>query len=344
MLHLIIKDKNCVLGDIDILPQNTIYDLKLEIMKLNKQPDDNFFVVFQGIVLIDERSIGSYNIHTNATLYVSYPSNYSKPKDTEVKKKKNTTNDLQKQFAKLVSDVISKNPDAYLGLLKNNPEFKRMAEENPQLQHTLNDEDLLSGQLSMMINPENSDIMARSIDRMMNSVETMPGGFQALNHGMHQFDPLMDNMLEQFGMGKKKIPTKIVESKASKPSDQPLPNITNQFRNENMFPFNLFGYQLETENDPQVPEITECDTQTDEATQKIVNGIQKCIENGFNILDLPGTEGIRELFNNYTEIKYKSELKELEEMGFLNRDKNIIALEKSKGDLSSAIDYVSKIS
>lgn len=346
MLHLIIKDKNSVLGDLDIAPQSTISDLKLAIMKINQQTNDDFFIIFNGKVLVDERSIGSYDIQTNTTLYISYHSNSSKSKDKneEMNKtiEKKNSNPMGALF-KLMSESFSKNPDAYTELLKSNPVFSRLAEENPQLRHIINDNDLMSEQMEAMMNPENSKIMAKSMDQMMNAIETMPGGFQALNHGIHTLEPLMDNFRSQFGMGQRQIPTKIDESKALKPSDQPLPNITNNYGNQGIFPFSFFGFQNEVYNEPQTTEITNTKTQTDEATKLIVNGILTCIENGFNILDLPGTDGLKELYNNYIELKYKDELEELEEMGFMNRNNNVIALEKSNGDFGSALDLISKI-
>ncbi|KAH0792371.1 ubiquilin-1-like protein [Histomonas meleagridis] len=353
MLHLLIKDSQGIVGDVDIQSISTIFNLKEEISRLTKKSPDDCILIYQGAILVDVRTLQSYNIQTNSTLYVTYKQKEDKPtKDNH--KKTDLKASPQGIFGELKNSPMMKsmieyfqnNPQIYMDILKSNPEFQKIAESNPQIQHALNDPDMLKEQLGSLLNPDAGNENAHTFDRMMDLVESLPGGFQALNHTINEFDPVLDGLQNQLSLSPK-IPTKLTKEKPDKPSEDPLPSISmgnnNNFQNPNMLfgkGLDLFG--LPRPLQPQLPpKKLEETPPNDSSADLVVSGISKCIENRFNIIELPGMELLKELYGELSpEAKYKNELMQLEGMGFRNKDRNIKALTESNGDLYLAIDYL----
>ena len=66
-------------------------------------------------------------------------------------------------------------------MLLNNPQTRRMLENNPQIGHALRDPQYLRQISEMLTNPAMMEEAQRSADQAMRNVESLPGGFNALS-------------------------------------------------------------------------------------------------------------------------------------------------------------------
>lgn len=85
------------------------------------------------------------------------------------------------------------NPQFLRSILEANPQLRELRERNPELNHILNDPQMLRQSLEMMRNPSLLREMMRSTDRAMSNIEAVPGGFNALRRMYHTIqEPLWD--------------------------------------------------------------------------------------------------------------------------------------------------------
>lgn len=253
---------------------------------------------------------------------------------------------MQSPIGKYIMNVIQNNPQAYADMLRSNPIFNQIAESNPQLQHVLNDSDMLSEQMNLFLNPENQNQTALTMDRMLDAVESMPGGFQALSKQVNDLqEPLFDGIMEQFkGNGNTK--TNIDTKAPLKPSEDPIPFGPYQSQYSSQYQNPLFSF-LMPNNDFNPPPQTTSQSIPPEALELISNGIEKCRAKGLMIADLPGFKDLADACSappvkntvNYYQL-YAEQLKQMNEMGFNDNEMNIRALIQSNGDIGQAIDYM----
>lgn len=72
------------------------------------------------------------------------------------------------------------NPETIRTLMMNIPEVQAMVERNPDLNHMLNNPALLRQCAEIMRNPAMVQEFTRNSDRAMSNLESLPGGFNAL--------------------------------------------------------------------------------------------------------------------------------------------------------------------
>lgn len=356
-IHLTICNLQGTICETDIINTSTVGSLKAVIVEYDKSIlISELSLVFRGQILEDERTIVSYGIKDGDKIF------------TVARKKKNVENDKKKEPAasqrpnssdnsfsslmnspigKYIMNMIRNNPQAYADMLRSNPIFNQIAESNPQLQHVLNDSDMLSEQMNLFLNPENQNQTALTMDRMLDTVESMPGGFQILSKQINDLqEPLFDGIMEQFkGNGKSK--TNIDTKAPLKPSEDPIPfgPPPSQFSQNSPFNFLMQGLNEYTPSVPAAPPSI-----PPEAVELINNGIEKCRSKGLIIADLPGFKDLVDACSafptknniNFYQL-YADQLKQMNEMGFNDNEMNIRALIQSNGDIGQAIDYMSEM-
>ncbi|OHT10374.1 hypothetical protein TRFO_20430 [Tritrichomonas foetus] len=122
------------------------------------------------------------------------------------------------------------------------------------------------------------------------------------------------------------------KSLSNSPHNSPIPKSP-------FFPFNSI-------KSPQKEKIPK------EAQELILQGIQQCIENGLDVMEMPGMEQLnflldenkneskKDALKSELKEKFKTQLKEMSRMGFIDEEKNIEALSASDGKVGQAIDYL----
>lgn len=383
MISIFIKTTKGDLCDVSINQLATISQLKDEIIneaKLELSNQAQIHLIFRGKQLADDRTLKSYGIEEGSNIYMFFKLEKSPEAVQKTKSKTQAPMNgmmamFQSPIGQSMMKIIEDNPQIYIDMITSNPAYKNLAEQNPQLQHVLNDPELLSEQMKMMTNPENMGQTARTIDRMLDTVESMPGGFQALTKHYNELqDPLMEGLVNQM-----KIPqankTNIPETPLLEPSSEPLPMSQSNNSQIPFMPFlgnnpnslidGLSGFGDFGLNIPNLPPptqplqgksminpvIPQQKVSPTEGEKLIMEGIKMCQESGFDILAIPGMDP---LFKSYSSVsksdlkfsqaqlenRFRKDLKELSEMGFHDQEININALLQTDGNLDTAIDWI----
>ncbi|CAF1093914.1 unnamed protein product [Rotaria sp. Silwood1] len=99
-----------------------------------------------------------------------------------------------------VVQSITSNPDLLRSLLLSNPQIRDLMERNPEISHLLNNPDLLRQTMEFARNPTALQELMRNHDRALSNLESIPGGFNALQRIYHDVqEPMYSAAQEQFG-------------------------------------------------------------------------------------------------------------------------------------------------
>lgn len=91
------------------------------------------------------------------------------------------------------------NPDTMRTLLTANPQMQDLMQRNPEISHMLNNPDLLRQTMELARNPSMLQELMRSHDRAMSNLESVPGGYSALQRIYRDIqEPMLNAASEQF--------------------------------------------------------------------------------------------------------------------------------------------------
>eukprot|EP00923_Selenidium_pygospionis_P018935 GHVN01033045.1.p1 GENE.GHVN01033045.1~~GHVN01033045.1.p1 ORF type:complete len:537 (-),score=30.85 GHVN01033045.1:188-1798(-) len=122
---------------------------------------------------------------------------------------------------------LAENPDLMRMVLESNPHFQQMRQQIPELNHILNDPQLIRQTMEMATNPNLLREVTRNNDRALSNISAMPGGFNALRRMYHS---VQEPMWEAAINGNSRGPSRSgVEPDYSlgtdaDPNTRPLPN------------------------------------------------------------------------------------------------------------------------
>ncbi|CAL1526136.1 unnamed protein product [Lymnaea stagnalis] len=92
------------------------------------------------------------------------------------------------------------NPEIMRTLLMNNPQMRELMERNPEITHMLNNPELMRQTMELARNPAMMQELMRSQDRAMSNLESIPGGFNALQRMYRDIqEPMMSAAQETIG-------------------------------------------------------------------------------------------------------------------------------------------------
>lgn len=90
------------------------------------------------------------------------------------------------------------NPDAMRSLITANPQMQDLMQRNPEISHMLNNPELLRQTMELARNPSMLQELMRSHDRAMSNLESVPGGYSALQRIYRDIqEPMMNAVTDQ---------------------------------------------------------------------------------------------------------------------------------------------------
>uniref|UniRef100_A0A146LHK9 Ubiquilin-1 n=2 Tax=Lygus hesperus TaxID=30085 RepID=A0A146LHK9_LYGHE len=99
----------------------------------------------------------------------------------------------------LVQQMMS-DPNNMRQLILANPQMQDLLERNPEINHLLNNPDLLRQTIEVARNPSMLQELMRTQDRAMSNLESIPGGYNALQRMYRDIqEPMLNAATEQFG-------------------------------------------------------------------------------------------------------------------------------------------------
>jgi len=109
--------------------------------------------------------------------------------------------DLMRQLmdSPLTQSLMS-NPEVMRGLIQSNPQMRQLMERNPEINHMLNNPDILRQTMEIARNPAMMQELMRNQDRAMSNLESIPGGQSALQRMYRDIqEPMLNAAQDQFG-------------------------------------------------------------------------------------------------------------------------------------------------
>jgi ubiquilin len=98
----------------------------------------------------------------------------------------------------MVQSIMS-NPDLIRDIMMSNPQMQSLMERNPEIQHLFNNPSLLRETMEIARNPAALQEMMRHHDRALSNLESVPGGFNALQRIYRELEePMLNATREQF--------------------------------------------------------------------------------------------------------------------------------------------------
>jgi ubiquilin len=99
----------------------------------------------------------------------------------------------------MVQQVMS-NPEIVRQMMLSNPQMRDLMERNPEITHMLNNPDLMRQTMEMARNPAMLQELMRQQDRAISNLESLPGGFGALQRMYRDIqEPMMNAATEGIG-------------------------------------------------------------------------------------------------------------------------------------------------
>ncbi|KZS07264.1 ubiquilin-1 isoform X1 [Daphnia magna] len=99
----------------------------------------------------------------------------------------------------LVQSLMS-NPDYMRQILTSNPQMQQLLERHPEINHVMNNPELLRQTMEIARNPAMLQELMRSQDRALSNLESIPGGYSALQRMYRDIqEPMFNAAQEQFG-------------------------------------------------------------------------------------------------------------------------------------------------
>lgn len=98
----------------------------------------------------------------------------------------------------LVQQMMN-NPDTMRSLITANPQMQDLMQRNPEISHMLNNPELLRQTMELARNPSMLQELMRSHDRAMSNLESVPGGYSALQRIYRDIqEPMMNAASDSF--------------------------------------------------------------------------------------------------------------------------------------------------
>jgi len=109
--------------------------------------------------------------------------------------------DLMRQImdSPLTQSLMS-NPEIMRNLIQSNPQMRQLMDRNPEINHMLNNPDILRQTMEIARNPAMMQELMRNQDRAMSNLESIPGGQSALQRMYRDIqEPMLNAAQDQFG-------------------------------------------------------------------------------------------------------------------------------------------------
>ena len=132
---------------------------------------------------------------------------------------------MQQMLNSPAMQALLGNPDVMRSIINMNPQMKNLMESNPEIASLLNDPDFLSRSMEAVRNPSIMREMMRNTDRAMGNIESIPGGFQALQKMYSEIqEPLWQATSGGHSSATSAAPVNYSNQSTLGPNNQPLPN------------------------------------------------------------------------------------------------------------------------
>eukprot|EP01130_Rhizamoeba_saxonica_P005285 TRINITY_DN2121_c2_g2_i2.p1 TRINITY_DN2121_c2_g2~~TRINITY_DN2121_c2_g2_i2.p1 ORF type:complete len:431 (-),score=111.50 TRINITY_DN2121_c2_g2_i2:60-1352(-) len=172
--------------EVTVEATSTIIDVKYQIQNISGHVADRQRLIYNGTVLQDGMDLNDYGIKNGSTLHMvvqrsntgvsTATSNTSTGSNFMGMNTEALDSMMQLPF---VQNMFN-NPEFLQTVMQNDPQIRRMMDENPELAGALSDPAHLRQMSEIMSNPAARSELLRNSERAMANIENIPGGFDLL--------------------------------------------------------------------------------------------------------------------------------------------------------------------
>ncbi|XP_055356324.1 ubiquilin-1-like [Paramacrobiotus metropolitanus] len=217
--------------EVEVDPNSTVKTVREAVSAVFEQPFERLCLVYGGKIMKDEDTLQSYGVrnHHSIHLVVRVPQRPAAPatathpvtptSGTPTGQPANTppgarpTNPSANPLGglpgmagmsgmnmeqlldnPLIQNMFS-NPDMIRNVVSSNPQIQNLVERHPELGHALNNPDVIRQAMQVMRNPAMMQEMMRNYDRALSNLESLPGGFNALQRFYNDYQEPMYNAM-----------------------------------------------------------------------------------------------------------------------------------------------------
>lgn len=102
---------------------------------------------------------------------------------------------MQEMMNSPMMQALMENPEVMQNIIQSNPQMQQLMETNPEIGHILNNPEHMRQAMEMMRNPSMMQEMMRNQDRALSNLESLPGGFNALQRFYNEVQEPMQNAM-----------------------------------------------------------------------------------------------------------------------------------------------------
>lgn len=114
-----------------------------------------------------------------------------------------------------LTQTLMNDPETMRRLITNNPQMQELLERNPDINQLLNNPDMLRQTMDLARSPSVYQELLRSHDRAMTNIESVPGGYNALQRMYRDIqEPMLTSLSEQLSQNS------FLNPRANQPTDQ----------------------------------------------------------------------------------------------------------------------------
>jgi hypothetical protein len=308
---------------IDNPEQETVSSLRIRVSQLFMIPVENLKMDYKGQQLLDDcsDSIDKLFQEGNPLIHISNSLEESPEGAIQPSAKNISDFNLIDTFSKFIQTQgkFGEKPSGEFmaEMMKNNPKVQAMIEKNPQIKAALQDPAVLQEAMELATNPKAFQAMMQSQERAMSQLENLPQGFQHLS----QFYKDVGSVDEIFELGSGR-------GRSTAQTSQPKQGI-----NRSPFP------------NPWAPSSSTTRPSESKSPYNIENtmlfdksGFMRKFEDvEFARSGIPGESDF-----DWTKFKdrFKDQLEDLKDMGFMDEKLNVESLLAANGDFVKALDII----
>jgi len=179
-------------------PNSTLEELKVLLELKISVPSENISLLLNGRLLqLEEATLKELNITDGSTLFLTVSRKDYVPTSIPLEQVGPTPEEkmMEQMMDNPIFNAMLNNPDTMKSMMESNPQLKKILDSNPELRHAMNNPSTMNEMMRTMRNPALRREMMRNTDRMMATIENMPGGFNELQKIYRNIqEPLEDAM------------------------------------------------------------------------------------------------------------------------------------------------------
>uniref|UniRef100_A0A670ICU0 Ubiquilin 1 n=1 Tax=Podarcis muralis TaxID=64176 RepID=A0A670ICU0_PODMU len=232
----------------EVAESTLVQDFKKLISERFKMPLEQLSLIFAGEILKDQDTLAQHKIVSGSKVHLFVK---SQRRLLDLSEWSNQPEELMASCHKLVAQIMENlllqmlisevmqhpfvqnlfgDTEQVRQMIMSVPQMQQLAEQNPEINHILNNSEFLREMIDVATSPAVMDEIIRNHDRALSNLESIPGGYSALQQLYNDIEAPMLNAVQAqfqgntFAPSENKPPSGGISPLARTENREPLPN------------------------------------------------------------------------------------------------------------------------